>query len=640
MKSRWQIIWWFLLLFLLGGCTFTLAADITPPPDYRSPTPPPTLGPLYPAEAPSVTRGAAIYAEKCLPCHGERGLGDGPQGKELPVRVTALGLPEIGRAATLAEWYRVVTQGRIERMMPPFRSLSDQQRWDVVAYAWTLHTSAQEIEEGRRIFERLCPACDTRLFRQQEEMAQRSDQELFDWVTRGSAVFPAIQGIGEAEAWKVVAYLRSLSFAEDLAASFTATPTPQTPIPALTLAPGTSEPAETAAPGTPAETPASPAAKPGDTATAPGPAAGAMGTLTVEQVVSGKVEAAGGAQLPSSLSVTLYGYDVDANSMPVEKVRLTSTLAPDGSYRFEGVEMPAGRAFLAEVKVDGVRYVSSMNMAQAGQRELTLPTIRIYPVTEDFGQLRIAQVHLQVDVGEGQLQLFNVYSVFNTSQQVVRVKTDGTSLPFLSFPEGATQTGIELSQDSASLLQAEGGIALPPSDQPYGFIAFYTLPYTNRVQLRQPFPLGSDSLVVILPLGMKVQGEGIEDAGTRTFQGNVFHIFRKNGVAGGSTLELTISGRPQVTSVTNLAPSQSLWLGAGALGVVLIVIGMWFYLRERRSIEQEEEVEESPYETEEEVLDAILALDDLHRAGKLNDAAYQERRAELKALLEEMRRHD
>jgi hypothetical protein len=55
---------------------------------------------------------------------------------------------------------------------------------------------------------------------------------------------------------------------------------------------------------------------------------------------------------------------------------------------------------------------------------------------------------------------------------------------------------------------------------------------------------------------------------------------------------------------------------------------------------EEEELEESPYETEEEVLDAILALDDLHRAGKLSDAAYQERRAELKALLEEMRRHD
>ncbi len=635
LTMRLKIVSWFFLLFLLGGCTFTLAADVTPPPDYRSPTPPPTLGPLYPPEAPNLERGAIIYANKCLPCHGERGLGDGPQGKQLPVRVTALGLPEIARNVRPAEWYRVVTQGRMERYMPAFLSLSEQERWDVVAYALTLHTSAQEIEEGRQLFERLCTACDVQIFRRQEEMAQRSNQELFEWVTKGGPAFPAIQGIREAEAWKVVAYLRSLSFSGIAVASFTATPAPQTPTSAL--AGEAPESTETAVPATPGATVASSGAEPGITATAPRPAEGATETRSVVQVVSGSVEARNGAQLPSPLSVTLYGYDID-NTTPLEKVRLSTTLASDGSYRFEGVEMPAGRIFLAEVTVDGVRYVSPVAVASKDQRELSLPTIRVYPVTKDFGQLRISQVHIQVDVGDTQLQVFTVYSMLNPTQQAVFVETDGTSLPFINFPENASHTGIELSQDSAPLLNAEGGIALPPSDQPYGFVAFYTVPYTNRVQLRQPFPLGSDSLIVILPQGMKAQGDGIEDAGTRTFQGNVFHLFRKNGVPGGSTLELTISGRPQLSSVTTITPSQSLWMGVGALGVALIGIGVWFYFRERNRMAEVEE--ETPYETEEEVLDAILTLDDLHRAGKLSDSAYQERRAELKALLEEMRRHD
>ncbi len=636
MKSQFRMILWLFLLFLLGGCTFMLAADITPPPDYRSPTPPPTLGPLYPVEAPSVTRGAVIYAEECQACHGERGLGDGPQGKQLPVRVTALGLPEIARNVSPAEWYRVVTQGRMERFMPPFLSLSEQERWDVVAYALTLHTSAQEIEEGRQIFEHLCTACDMQIFRRQEEMAQRSNQELFEWVTKGGPAFPAIQGISEAEAWKVVAYLRSLSFSDTTVASFTATPAPQTPTPALAV--DASDSTKTAVPATPEGTVASSAAEPGITATAPSPAEGAVEIGSVAQVVSGSVEAINGARLPSPLSVTLYGYDMDHNAAPLEKVRLATTLASDGSYRFEGVEMPAGRIFLAEVTVDGVRYVSPMAVASKEQSELSLPTIRVYPVTKDFGRLRISQVHIQVDVGETQLQVFTVYSVLNPNPQAVFVETDGINLPFINFPENASHAGIELSQDSAPLLNAEGGIALPPSDQPYGFIAFYTLPYTNRVQLRQPFPLGSDSLIVILPQGMKVQGEGIEDAGTRTFQGNVFHIFRKNGVPGGSTLELTISGRPQLSSVTTITPSQSLWMGVGALSIALIVIGVWFYFREHNRMAEAEE--KSPYETEEEVLDAMLTLDDLHRAGKLSDSAYQERRAELKALLEEMRRHD
>ena len=73
-----------------------------------------------------------IFAEKCAPCHGETGLGDGEQGIQLGVTVPAFGLPEIARPASLAQWYTIVTRGNMERFMPPFASLSDQERWDVV----------------------------------------------------------------------------------------------------------------------------------------------------------------------------------------------------------------------------------------------------------------------------------------------------------------------------------------------------------------------------------------------------------------------------------------------------------------------------------------------------------------------------
>ena len=78
---------------LLTACNMTLAADVTPPPGYVPPTPVPTLGPLYPSEAPNVENGKAIYAEKCIDCHGEKGLGDGAQSKDLPVSVIPIGLP-------------------------------------------------------------------------------------------------------------------------------------------------------------------------------------------------------------------------------------------------------------------------------------------------------------------------------------------------------------------------------------------------------------------------------------------------------------------------------------------------------------------------------------------------------------------
>src|SRR5687768_6038323 len=90
------------LVLLLTACNFTLAADVTPPPDYVAPTPMPTLGPLFPANAPDINNGAFIYVEKCAPCHGDTGLGDGEQGKQLPVTVPAFALPETAHKASPA----------------------------------------------------------------------------------------------------------------------------------------------------------------------------------------------------------------------------------------------------------------------------------------------------------------------------------------------------------------------------------------------------------------------------------------------------------------------------------------------------------------------------------------------------------
>ena len=59
----------------LAACNFTLAADITPPPDYVPPTPMPTLGALHPAAAPEVQKGAPSSRNTARPAtvpHGPR----------------------------------------------------------------------------------------------------------------------------------------------------------------------------------------------------------------------------------------------------------------------------------------------------------------------------------------------------------------------------------------------------------------------------------------------------------------------------------------------------------------------------------------------------------------------------------------
>ncbi len=64
------------ITILLTACNFTLAEDVTPPPGYASPTPAPTLGPLYPAGNPDDSLNVIGYSSAQTLEHVLRKAGD------------------------------------------------------------------------------------------------------------------------------------------------------------------------------------------------------------------------------------------------------------------------------------------------------------------------------------------------------------------------------------------------------------------------------------------------------------------------------------------------------------------------------------------------------------------------------------
>ena len=136
---------------LIGGCS--LAGDVTPPPalataQMAAPSEPPTPAPIVPPNTPpDIVAGALIYADKCAACHGPEGLGNGELADGLAFAPAPLGDPEFAREADPLEWYRAVTIGNLDRLMPGFVSLSDQQRWDVVGYALSLSATSARADE-------------------------------------------------------------------------------------------------------------------------------------------------------------------------------------------------------------------------------------------------------------------------------------------------------------------------------------------------------------------------------------------------------------------------------------------------------------------------------------------------------------
>ena len=90
--------------------------------------------PGEPYAAPSVVRGAALYAKNCALCHGTTGRGEGPVAAGLPVRPADLTAPHLF-AHTEGDLFWWVSEGTDNGVMPGFADvMSVNARWDVINF--------------------------------------------------------------------------------------------------------------------------------------------------------------------------------------------------------------------------------------------------------------------------------------------------------------------------------------------------------------------------------------------------------------------------------------------------------------------------------------------------------------------------
>ncbi len=107
----------------------------------------PREAPAIPPAPPSATRGAALYAERCAACHGAEGEGT-DRGKPIAQRQTLQDQTPVQIYQMLVGPHSTSTGG-----------WDEQDRWDALAYLWSLRTSPGRLERGRGLFATNCAAC-------------------------------------------------------------------------------------------------------------------------------------------------------------------------------------------------------------------------------------------------------------------------------------------------------------------------------------------------------------------------------------------------------------------------------------------------------------------------------------------------
>jgi mono/diheme cytochrome c family protein len=98
------------------------------------------------ASAQARTAGKGIFDRECASCHGDRGKGDGKKGRDLDLSPADLSAPDVASQTDGALFWKITT-GR--KPMPSFqKTLSDEQRWQVVHYIRSLESGAGKEAKG------------------------------------------------------------------------------------------------------------------------------------------------------------------------------------------------------------------------------------------------------------------------------------------------------------------------------------------------------------------------------------------------------------------------------------------------------------------------------------------------------------
>ena len=82
-----------------------------------------------------IAEGKKIAETNCVPCHGPKGLGDGPAAVALPLKPANWTSPAV-QAESDGELFWKLTNGR--GPMPPWKHLSENDRWTLVQYIRSL----------------------------------------------------------------------------------------------------------------------------------------------------------------------------------------------------------------------------------------------------------------------------------------------------------------------------------------------------------------------------------------------------------------------------------------------------------------------------------------------------------------------
>ena len=359
--------------------------------------------------------------------------------------------------------------------------------------------------------------------------------------------------------------------------------------------------------------------------------------LTVTGVITNGTP--GAANPGEGLAVNVYTFD--PNGAMGSITTLTTTLSSDGTFEIKDVPSQAGWQVAASTTYKAVLYSSSLATVVAGQTTAKLP-MTVYETTADTSKVSVEQMHVFFDFASDTLSVVELYIVSNSGDHAV-VNPNGT-VEF-ALPTGVSNLQVQGELEGVDFIRTEQGFAeirsLAPGSGGLQILASFDLPYTGQLSFEQKMLYPVAAAGVLVPEGgVKLTSSMLQDEGLQNMQNTPYRIYGAVDMQAGSTLAFQLSGQPSAaasTSGTAATPavggldSKSLGIGIGVLGLVVVILGVWFYRRQARPT-----AAMAGGRSKDDLIQAIADLDDAFENGEMEAPIYERRRATLKSELMEL----
>jgi mono/diheme cytochrome c family protein len=523
------------------------------------------------------------------------------------------------------DWYATITQGRLERLMPPWRNeLSDAARWAAAMYTYTLHYDPAQIVRGRELYATHCAECHgisglgdgeradelggfTSDLTDLEAMLTLSDDNLYTVITEGQG--EDMQGfadtLSEAERLDVVTYVRTLSLSNaDAIAQQPLTP-----------------PAETAEVN----------------------AVSTNGTVRT-QVTNGTA----GGSVPANLPITLVYFD-----QSLQQTRLEATTDADGRVTFTDVPLSAAYRYAVALDYRERTFVSQLAVPDGIASSLEIP-ITVYELTEDPAVMTITGMVAQVNAIGDSLEITQVFTLRNGSDRAyttTQTTPDGRFVSLvMALPPGAVVVGFPdgeeryvVTQDQYSILDT---LPILPGDE-HVVAVVYIIPYSNGAIIDQPvnYAFSGPVRVLVQPLTLQVQSQQLVPTGIETI-GQSQSEWQGYGatlsLAAAESLRFDLSGEAQsagtrgsqgVVTSNNLLPL----IICGVVAEIALVAGLYAWYRQRK---RRRAAGLSSPRRDRQLMDGLIRqiaeLDAEFERGEMDPKVYENQRNTLKARLAEL----